>query len=525
MIMNETKTPDISYAISTLLRYKREKREIENRLDVERAVWQGVYSGGEPSSWIFNSIVNKHADIIDSIPECVCLPREKRDEKHSAALSKIIPVICERCGFEQIYSDNAWEKLKHGTSVYGVFWNNSLEDGLGDIDIRALQISDIFWDVSVQNIQDSKNLFIVSLCDIDSIEAVYGIDYSTLRDSDASTMSSLGYSTDGDKCLCIDWYYKKPYEGGGSSLHMCKIVGDTLLYSSETDPGSENGWYTHGMYPVIFDRLYPTETACGFGLISIGSAVQKHINKLDENVLEYSDWASRVRFWAKRSLGVNEKEFLDLDRSIVEVEGDIDEEKLRQIEISPIDSSVIDLKRLKIEELKEITGSRDVSQGGISGGVTAASAISILREAGAKASRDGIEETYRAYLKLMALVVELIRQFYDSERIFRITGENGDTEYIGFSGKSIREEQNGGRRPHFDIEINATKRSPSESEQKNSFAKSLYDSGAFKRENAKETLMMLDLMDFEGIGKLRSELVRAYGSSLDTEYVSEEKVV
>ena len=41
-------------------------------------------------------------------------------------------------------------------------------------------------------------------------------------------------------------------------------------------------------------------------------------------------------------------------------------------------------------------------------------------------------------------------------------------------------------------------------------AKALYNAGAFKKENAKETMMMLDLMDFDGIGKLRSTIRAEY---------------
>jgi hypothetical protein len=227
--------------------------------------------------------------------------------------------------------------------------------------------------------------------------------------------------------------------------------------------------------------------------------------------MAYSDWASRVRFWAKRSLGVNEKEFLDLDRSIVEVEGDIDEEKLRQIEIARMDGSIIDVKRMKIDELKEITGSRDVSQGGISGGVTAASAISILREAGAKSSRDGIEGSYRAYIRIVSMVIELIRQFYDSERTFRIVGESGELSYSSFSGKKLRGDDS--RKPFFDIEISAVKKSPTEAAQRNEFAKALYDADAFSKEKAEQTLMMLDLMDFEGIGRLKATLRRLLDSA------------
>ena len=503
--------PDVVSAAEELLNYKRQKRELEKRLAEEETVWSAVYTDGESSSWIFNSIVNKHADIIDSIPTCTCLPRERSDEKDAEMLSKIIPVITQRCNFEQTYSDNAWNKLKHGTAIYGVFWNNGFDGGMGDVDIRGIALGDIFWDMSVSDIQSSKGLYIIAPMDIERAEAVYPhFKYADAKEADQRITAGLGITMADGKALAVDWYYKKYYDNGACRLHYCKFIGNCILYCSENDPACLDGWYQHGEYPVVFDKLYP-DGAYGFGLIAIGSSAQKYINRLDANMLEYTDWASRVRFWAKRSLGVNEKEFLDLSRSIVEVEGDIDEEKLRQIEISPIDDSVIDLKRLKIDELKEITGSRDISQGGVTGNVTAASAINILREAGAKSSRDGIEETYRAYTKIMSLVIELIRQFYDETRIFRIVGSDGKRDYLEFSGKSLRGEETG-RRPFFDIEINAVKKSPTEAQQKNQFAKELYDSGAFKKENIKETLMMLELMDFEGIGNLKASLRSEYGN-------------
>ena len=504
---------DLTSAKATLDAFKRGKREIEERLMRERRLWSNTYSADGSSSWIFNSIVNKHADIIDAIPACNCLPREKRDEEVADTLSKILPVICERAGFEQTYSENAWEKLKHGTAIYGVFWNPSLEDGLGDVDVRSIKLSDIFWEPGISDIQDSSALFIISSAEPCELEARYpSFKYQDNKEADSAVASILGFSSADGRCTVVDHYYKRYLPGGRVILHLCKFCGDTVLYSSELDESCSDGWYSHGLYPVVFDRLYPCDDGiCGFGMISIASKAQDYINRIDENILKYSDWASRVRFWAKRSLGVNEKEFLDLSRSIVEVEGDIDEEKLRQIEMAPLDQSVIDSKRVKIEELKEITGSRDVSQGGITGGVTAASAISILREAGAKTSRDGIEESYRAYIKIISLVIELVAQFYESSRYFRIVGEMGNREYLGFAGRTLRE--NEGYRPHIDIEITASKKSPSEAKERNQLARELYESGAFKPERIDETLAMLELMEFDGVGKLKTMLgkIRAGG--------------
>ena len=130
-------------------------------------------------------------------------------------------------------------------------------------------------------------------------------------------------------------------------------------------------------------------------------------------------------------------------------------------------------------------------------------------EEGAAAEGDGIEETFRAYIKIISLVIELIRQFYSEKRVFRIVGESGEREYLEFSGDSVKDDD--GRHAYFDIEVSAKKKSPSEAAQKNELARALYEAGAFKRENAKETLMMLELMDFEGVDSLKATIRSLYG--------------
>jgi len=508
-------TPDIFEATEILKNYKRGKHELEDRISVEREFWQKRCSptSNDSSSWLFNSIVNKHADIIDNMPACSCLPREECDEKDAELLSKIIPIIIDRCNFKGIYSDNAWMKLKYGTAIYGVFWNNALEDGLGDIDIRALRVEDVFWEPGIRDIQDSKHVFVCGIWDRDTLEHTYpDVNLSeSKRESDNIGYELYGGTFDSEnKYVVVDWYYKKFGNDGMQRLHLCKFCGNKVLYCSENMPECSVGWYEHGQYPIIFDSLYPDENNIhGFGVISVAKNAQTAIDKIDQNLMEYSDWSSRARFWAKKSLGVNEKDFRDLSKSIVEVEGDIDEEKLKQIEIARLDDSVLELRGLKIDELKETTGTRDFLQGGTTGGVVAATAIKRLQDSGAKYSRDGIEGSCRAYAKIISLIIELIRQFYDTPRYFRVKGECGDNRYICFTGISPdknRSKTRGGdliRRPYFDIEISTSQKSTGYAESANAFAKELYDSGAFKTENADQTLIMLELMNFEGIGKIK----------------------
>lgn len=502
--------PDISLGIETLKKYIEDKASLVRRINDERLLWSRKYSSGndESSAWLFNSVINKHADVIDNMPVCVCLPREKDDAREAEALSRIIPVINSRCKFDKIYSDNAWEKIRHGTAVYGIFWNNSINHGLGDIDIRKINIENIFWESGVSSIQDSGNVFISSLVDIEKAQKKYPVlDCDSFTSANGELVRIIyGDSVDStDKCAIVDWYYKT-YDEGGEHLQFCKFAGNTIVYSSEADESCPDGWYAHGKYPVVFDTMYPCDNdVCGFGVIAIGKQCQSYIDAIDKNLIDYSNWASRVRFWAKKSLGVNINDFTDMSKGIVEVEGDIDEEKLKRIDIGTIDGSVIDIKKLKIDELKETTGCRDVMVGGTMNGVTAASAIGMLQNAGNKLARDGIENSCRACVEIWEMAVELIRQFYDEERVFRIVGDDGEYTFEVFSSSRINGETDG--EPHiFDIEIDTRKRSPSDREKMNDFALKLYEIGAFDKENIEKTRLMLGVMDFEGIGKLRSEL-------------------
>ncbi len=524
-------------AAERLRDYKAGKQTLDARLADETNWWHSRYgqegkadAGRSTSAWLFNSIAHKHADLCDNYPVCRILPREPGDEDEATMLSSILPVITQRCHFERIYSDNAWSKLKHGLAGYGVFWNPALENGFGDIDIRRVDVANLFWAPGVSDIQESPHLYLVTLEDAEALlsrypalaeEKAWQRMSGAVPDMGGSYLS--GTESTGDKLAVVDWYYKVTAPDGRTLLHYVKYVGETLLYASENDPAyADRGWYDHGRYPFVLDVFYPREgTPEGYGLISVGRNAQGYIDELDGRLLEYANWASRVRYWAKRSLGVNERDFLDLNRHIIEVEGDIDEEKLRQITLSPMDSALSELRQMKIDELKETTGTKDVSLGSTSGGVTAAAAITALQEAGEKGSRDCLAGTYRAFVDIMCQVIELIRQFYDSARTFRITGEDGGYTYLTYSNRGITDRENGRDsdgeisyyRPVFDVDVRAEKQSPHSRAERNALMLSLYESGMLDEGRETAALRALEGMEFEGVSALRATLRAAVGGA------------
>ena len=176
---------------------------------------------------------------------------------------------------------------------------------------------------------------------------------------------------------------------------------------------------------------------------------------------------------------------------------------------------------MKIDELKETSSNRDVSQGSSSGGVTAAAAIAALQEAGNKTSRDMISASYRSYVRECYLAIELMRQFYDEKRSFRITGTTGRNEFVDFSnvmmqGEAIPpayagQELEAGyvelfRKPVYDIVVKPQKRSPYSKMSQNELAKELYNMGFFNPQLAEQSMMALELMDFDGIEAVKDKV-------------------
>ena len=101
-----------------------------------------------------------------------------------------------------------------------------------------------------------------------------------------------------------------------------------------------------------------------------------------------------------------------------------------------------------------------------------------------------------------------MRQFYDEPRTFRITNKISDNGYqfVEFNNKGLREQQTGMsqsgemlfRKPIFDIDVKAQKKSPFSIMSQNELAKELLEMGAFNPERAQEMLGAMMLMEFEG---------------------------
>lgn len=529
----------IHRAIGILEKYQAGKKVLENKI-VENERWwklrqwdmvregetaqeqmKSAFDPDPKSAWLHNTVTNLHADIMDNYPEPVVLPREEADKNSAKILSDIIPRILEQSNFPQVFSSVSYYKLKFGTGVYSVVWDNELNNGLGDVAIRKADLLKLYWEPGVTDIQKSRHFFAVDIVDRDELREEYPFVDTGKIGGDVMDVAKYvhddNYDENSEKCLVIDWYYKKILNGK-KIVHYAKFCGTQLIYASENDPEYEQkGYYDHGLYPYFFDVLFPLEdTPAGFGYIDICKSPQLYIDKLDASILKHAGMGARARFFVRNDGAINEEEYADYRNDLVHWNGTGDpNESIVPIQIPELSDIYVSIRNLKIDEMKETAGNRDVSQGGSVAGITAASAIAALQEAGSKRSRDMIRHSYFIMEDIYQCIIALKRQFDRYPTSYRVTDkQTGEMSFVEFSGQQIAPQPQepvagldmGYRTPEFDVKVVAQKASAFSTAAQNERAKELYSLGFFNPDMADQALACLDMMAFEGIDSVKTHI-------------------
>ena len=532
--MEETKTMEAPQAAAigaeqvkkltaVLQKYKTGKKRTEQRIVASENWWKlrnDAEESGDSltmakegfksaSGWLHNVIVSKHADAMEAYPEPNILPREEDDRAEAHILTAIIPCVLEQNQFEKTYSDVAWQKIKSGTGVYKVVWDKGKLNGLGDITISKVNLLNLYWEPGITDIQRSRYFFHTELMDKDLLEEQYPEQLKGKLTGQSFLSTRFLYddtvSTDG-KVTVVECYYHK-YVQGRKTVQYVKYVNEQVIFATENDPAlARRGLYDHAMYPYVFDALFPIEgSPCGYGFVDICRNPQTCIDLLNTSFVKNAMAGATPRYFKRQDGGVNEKEFLDLTKSIVNVNGNLGEDSLRQIPFQPLDGVYVNYLDRIIQELRETSGNTETATGSTSSGVTAASAIAALQEASGKGSRDSSLSAYRAYTELVNLSIELIRQFYDMSRKFRIVGQYGMQQYITYDNSGLKPQAQlsmvegmGDRLPVFDIKVSAQKKNVYTKVSQNELALQFFQMGFFNPQLTDQALMCLDMMEFDG---------------------------
>lgn len=550
-----------------LQKYKSGKKKLEDRVVSAEEWWKlrndqrernefnvnNALDYKAKSGWLHNVIVSKHADGMEAYPEATLLPREEGDKGEAKMLTSIIPCILEQNDYEETYSNALWAKLKSGTSVQKVMWDKSKLNGLGDISITNVNILNLFWEPGISDIQDSAFVFHTELADKEVLKRIYPqLEGKLTGKSFTATKFLYDDTVDTEnKATVIEVYYHSYAQDGRKVLQYCKYVDDIVLYATENDTevptrnvlmrdemnnpvyvdgepmmaqqqvgeaAAVKGLYDHGMYPFVFDSLFPVEgyPNCGYGFVDLCKSPQTTIDLLNTAFVKNAMAGATPRYFSRSDGGINEADFLDLTKPLIKSDGNLGEDSLKQVEFRALDGVYVSVMENTVQELRETSGNTESASGVSSSGVTAASAIAALQEAAGKGSRDSTKASYRAFTKVVNMCVELIRQFYDNPRKFRIAGQYGVEQFVSYSNAGIMPQHQGFdfgmdmgyRLPVFDIKISAQKKNVYTKVSQNELALQLYQLGFFNPQMADQALACLDIMDFDDRDTLSQKIAQ-----------------
>ncbi len=518
-----------------LRKYKKGKGRLEDKVVRNEKWWkmrhwdlledENTKDDPKPASgWLFNTIISKHADYMDSFPTSDILPREIGDVEEAKRLSSIIPVIMSQNEYKKVYSEEVYNKLKHGTGIYGIFWDTGKLNGLGDVNIKSIDLLSIFWEPGVTDIQKSENIFTVELTDNKILESQYPQTQGQLSKTQDTLIKKYWYDESIDttgKSAVIDWYYHKTVNGK-KTLQYIKFVDDIVLYATEDDPQwASRGLYDHGKYPFVFDVLFPEAgMPIGFGFVDVCKNAQTSIDIFNNCIEKNMQFACSPRYFNRNDGAINKEEFANPNQLLIGVDGNLGEDSIRAVDPpNLINGNYINILEQKINEMKETAGNRDATTGGTQSGVTAASAIAAMQESAGKTSRDQIARTYEAHKEVVYFVIELVRQFYDMPRQFRILGERGQQEFIQYTNVGLQPQYQGMefgqdmgyRLPVFDIDVKAEKESAYTQLSQNELALQFYNQGFFNPQYADQAMACIDMMEFQNKEQI-SERIQQNGS-------------
>lgn len=585
----------VTQAIVTLKEYMKEKAEFDNRVIENERWYRGLYwdlingdstknsktKEPEPvTSFLFSTVVQKHADCMDNFPKPTTLPREESDIETSETLTEVLPVILKLNKFKKAYSLASYDKIKHGVGIYGTFWDSDKADGLGDVTVKAINLLNLYWEMGVDDIEDSDNVFMLSLLSEKKLADDFGINEKAKRVVEPKRYAhAKGDIT--KMTVVVDWYYKKVNSEGKKVLHLCKFIdSNNIIFMSEQEPeyaetgveppkemqnvaaptemgnldGNdaapdldnitditteeqavnhdyiEEGLYDHCQFPFDLDILFPDKSSMvGFGYIDILKNPQIYIDKLDQIISSNALKAGKVRHFVKREGFANPDAVLDYDQEIIETNGNPND-VVKQFQLNTLHPYIMQHRQSKINELKEIASNNEFNRGEGGKGVTAAAAIQMLQEEGNKTSRDMISYTYEVLENVFSKIIHLLGQFYDENRTFRITKPNGEGiefnnrklnyDFIKFNNAGLKMQETPPpagvspevfgikyRKPIFDIEVVAEKKSPYTQAAYNAMSMEMFGAGFFNPDRALEAQAAMGLMQFEGKEEIKKTIM------------------
>lgn len=419
---------------------------------------------------------NMVADYVDNMPEIVLMPETIGAEETARQMTDVLGWVMHHAHFSSVWKAAMEDAVVTGTGVIQGYYDDSLTVGGVEGNIGLLNWPPESWlpDPLYDNFQDGRAVFKVCNHPMSYFLQHYPDEAQYISPDGQSV---LDYMIDGNKynaqdyddplvCLLEVWYRRYDAEKKRYAIHMAKVAGNVLLEDSRDElPG---GVYAHGRYPFVSLRFRKRKsTAYGSGMCHDYADTQRSINRsmkyIDENIRQ----SSRLKMLVSETAGIDMLALTDYNKEVVMAKNRITRgESYDWMQPNPLNSLAPNMMGILQDQMKQDSGQNQFTRGEGGLGVTAASAINLLQNAGGKISRLHINEFINDFRCMCEQIISLIGEFFKEKRIFTIYGEQGgmDMRQVEYDREAVFGGMDAYRNPAFMIRIMPQRTSPDQVE-------------------------------------------------------------
>lgn len=400
-------------------------------------------------STLNSTIDNMMADYLDNMPEGIATPERKELWRDADDITDVLRWMLHHSGYRSAWRMAIEDAVKCGTGVLQVLWDEDAEPGEGQNGMpRVLYWPSENWlpDPAYDDYRDGRAVFKVSAHPYSYFTQRYPKECACIMpdgmnrlEQDAIRDTYEGYGRDPVVALIECWYRVWDDEEKTFRIHMAQVAGGALLYDSRRE--YPNGLYAHGRYPFVTLRFRERRnTAYGTGMVYEFGDTQRMINRLMRYMDDNARASSKPKLLLSKSMGIDKKAATDYNATVVEMD-QVRADAMQWFQAAPLNSQVQNMLAMLQDMEKQDSGQNQFNRGEGGLGVTAASAISMLQEAGGKIARMHIASFNDSFRELAEQMLLLASEFFEEERIVLITGEDGlrsGARVVAVSGKKLR---------------------------------------------------------------------------------------
>lgn len=401
---------------------------------LQRQLRQEKKSRTSPAGNTLNSSIdNVIADQIDNMPEAVMVAERQETMNSAEEMTDVVGYVMYQADWDDKFQTILEDAVVTGTGIAEVFWDEDAENGEGMVNILAWHPEDMYPDPMYENIQDGRAIFKTTHTTVAWVEEHYPHAKGYVHEDEYTRQDeqALVEVPSGDQKVTLIEYWYKRYDAKKRKyrVHMAQLAGGALLFSSELDFGVDKkgeyreGLYAHGEYPFTFYRYRRvTKKPFGTGLIHDYKDTQETIDRYYKYIDDNARESSKQRTFIRRGSGINADEVADMSRTIIEWDGNDIREVMQTIQASPLNSQVFQMTQYLSDLMKQDSGQNQFTRGEGGLGVTAATAIQALQEAGGKITRWHTAIFKSAFKDMVEQILWVLSEYLDPERRILIVG-------------------------------------------------------------------------------------------------------